>query len=233
MLSRTSGVFIAMLILAGRADADNLALAKKGAKQPPVMIETAYFGFKGTLLTFVATVPSGQADSKPITARDVETKEWAIEIQLTPTLISVPKGAFNSNPILTSYPPNLGTVRAPELYDSINQATHDVGLQQAELENAQKTKMGTTAGEVVPSHQFAESFASLGFPTMRVGDLTSCKGPGQDWIIKGNDAQRRHLPGKIVSIANGWLTFQIEGSTNPQKYRLYSEVVAIGIGTCP
>ncbi len=229
MFWHTGELMIALLMFVGQAEGDSVALAKKGQKQPAVTGQATNFVFSGTTLSFDQPGGSTQAGSSTVT-HQASVNDWAIEIQLVanvgPSDEELPLG-----PTFTSNRPGLGPVNAPTFYDSVPQATKDVDTQRAQLQTENRSV--ATGAQNDTNLKSMQAPASAAFPTMHVGDLTSCKGRGQDWLTKTNDIQQTHVQGKIISISNGWLTFQSVSSTPARKYRLYLEVAAIGIGVCP
>lgn len=226
MLRRIFALGLIPIVLASGAKADDLALAQKGKKQTEAQVVPGAnrLAFDGNTLTFhPPTAPSQSSEPMKVTVSD-----WAVEIRLV-TQLSPPD---KLGPVYTNYP-NLSSVKEPSFGASVASVTKDVLLQKAQLEQAQHQAASTGAANIGDYQHGTSALLTPPFPTMKAGDLTSCKGRGRDWIVKTSDVYQAHVSGKVLSIADGWLSFQAESSQIVQKYRLSTEIASLGLGTCP
>lgn len=60
-------------------------------------------------------------------------------------------------------------------------------------------------------------------------DWRTCKGPGSDWIVKRESAEK--LTGTIAKIEKGYVYFTKARATNTQKY-LLSNLSSVGLNSC-
>jgi hypothetical protein len=194
------------------AIAQQFSFAQKGRRQPASSCYATLDHFDGTTLWLKQTVaPTG---SLSCTGSSTSSLNWQIQIQLSPDL-SVLQGGFQNNNPFGTQGPNI--VNPGRIASSIAEATKDVDLQHAELQERQRQAAIQNSRP-----------QSVNPPDI---DLTSCKTRGTDTIQTSVNGASLSVSGSIQDISGGWVRMQKTGEAQIQRFRLL-DITSITIGSC-
>jgi hypothetical protein len=199
---------VVLILYIPTVQADKLQVAARGKKQPVQTLYGQFSSFDGTTLTFEVLLPAN-LDARPLGVKILAGPQTMSDlIPVKDTEIVIVLGARDLQEPVDAYHPEL----------SVPNKTHDVGLQQAELQKARLEEEKRKASET---------------PVER--DLTHCSGPFLDQVVEKNPqtsgATKPPILGNVQSVDNGVVTIKRLSDGAVVRYRL-DALNEIRIGMC-